>query len=233
MSDVVLKQFIKKLNIQYKYKYDYSKVIFINSKIPVEIVCPLHGSFFKSFSMHRRGVGCLECSIENKTKLLSSTKEYFVEKANIIHKNFYSYEKFVYTKSTIKGIIICPIHGDFEQKANDHLNGKGCRKCGYLKNNVGWSRSDFERLCLKNNGNGIFYVIRCFNDTEEFYKIGITSQTIEKRYRGKLPYNYEIIQQVDGPSSLVYDLEKLMLKTYKNNYTPLIPFKGSVRECFK
>lgn len=39
----------------------------------------------------------------------------------------------------------------------------------------------------------IVYVIRCWDDDEEFLKIGITTTSISKRFSGKMPYNYEVI----------------------------------------
>ena len=46
--------------------------------------------------------------------------------------NKYSYDKFIYTKMHDKGIITCPIHGDFLQDAHSHLKGQGCPKCALL-----------------------------------------------------------------------------------------------------
>lgn len=35
----------------------------------------------------------------------------------------------MYINNRTKVKIICPIHGIFEQKPNDHMNGRGCSKC--------------------------------------------------------------------------------------------------------
>ena len=56
--------------------------------------------------------------------------EQFVNKSCKIHNNFYNYSKFVYLNSKIKGIIICPIHGEFLQSPNNHLRNHGCPYCG-------------------------------------------------------------------------------------------------------
>lgn len=79
------------------------------------------------------------------------------------------------------------------------------------------------------------YVIKCYNDDEEFYKIGITSRTIEKRFNGNssLPYRYKIIQSIEHKYDIIYDLETILHKYYREyKYTPKIYFKGS-NECFK
>lgn len=42
-------------------KYDYSKVIYINSKTKVKIICPIHGEFEQIPSEHLSGKGCKYC----------------------------------------------------------------------------------------------------------------------------------------------------------------------------
>lgn len=58
------------------------------------------------------------------------TKEEFKYKSNIVHKNKFDYSLVNYVNNHTKVIIICPIHGEFEQIPNSHLLGKGCKKCG-------------------------------------------------------------------------------------------------------
>ena len=52
----------------------------------------------------------------------------FIEKANKIYNNKYDYSKFIYKGCSEKGIIICPIHGEFLQSSNAHLD-HSCNKC--------------------------------------------------------------------------------------------------------
>lgn len=61
------------------------------------------------------------------------TTEEFIQKAKATHKDKYNYDKTIYTKATDKVIITCPIHGDFEQKASNHLSGQGCPKCSGIQ----------------------------------------------------------------------------------------------------
>lgn len=61
------------------------------------------------------------------------TKEKFVAKANKVHDNFYSYEKTIYVGCFVEVIITCPIHGDFLQKPHSHINNRGCKECGKIK----------------------------------------------------------------------------------------------------
>ena len=57
------------------------------------------------------------------------TTEQFINKARLVHGDKYDYSKTAYIKSNQKVIIICPKHGEFEQRAGHHLSGKGCPKC--------------------------------------------------------------------------------------------------------
>ena len=58
----------------------------------------------------------------------------FIEKANLIHNNYYDYSESVYTNALTKIKIKCPIHGTFEQTPNAHISQKQkCPKCGCLK----------------------------------------------------------------------------------------------------
>lgn len=48
----------------------------------------------------------------------------------IKHKSKYTYNNFEYVNMNTKGLITCPIHGDFLQSASKHLLvGRGCPKC--------------------------------------------------------------------------------------------------------
>ena len=62
------------------------------------------------------------------------TKKEWIINSNKIHNNFYDYSKVEYNGSQKKVIIICPEHGEFEQRADGHMQGRGCKKCGY--NNI-------------------------------------------------------------------------------------------------
>ena len=57
------------------------------------------------------------------------TTEQFVEQSNIIHNKKYDYSKVEYINNHTKVCIICPEHGEFWQRPQDHLKGNGCPKC--------------------------------------------------------------------------------------------------------
>ena len=53
----------------------------------------------------------------------------FKIKADIVHNNKYNYDSSVFISSRDNITIICPEHGEFEQRIESHLNGNGCRLC--------------------------------------------------------------------------------------------------------
>ena len=109
-------------------KYDYSKFDYKDSTKKVKIICHIHGEFEQRYHDHINGRGCPKCS--NVGRL--NTKD-FIVKANEKHNNFYNYSTTTYSGYEKKALIICPIHGEFEQTPHNHLSGKGCNKCGIEK----------------------------------------------------------------------------------------------------
>lgn len=56
------------------------------------------------------------------------TLQIFTEKAKVVHNNKYTYLG-LYTSSSTKLTIVCPLHGNFQQRPSNHLNGDGCPEC--------------------------------------------------------------------------------------------------------
>lgn len=122
-------EFIEKAKKIHGNKYDYTKVIYKNSNTKVCIICPEHGEFWQCPINHLQGQGCVKCYIDSRVGVYDMTIEDFIKKANEVHNGRYSYEKSVYKGIKQKILITCPLHGDFEQVAYDHLRGFKCSKC--------------------------------------------------------------------------------------------------------
>lgn len=130
---ITTNEFIAKaVNVHGKV-YDYSKVVYVNSREKITIICKEHGEFKQIPTNHLKGNGCDKCRICKVKKALSKTNEDFIKEAQTVHKNTYSYELTNYTGNKNKVVITCKVHGNFEQEAKSHLNGSGCRKCSDLK----------------------------------------------------------------------------------------------------
>ena len=115
-------------------KYIYILNSFVSKSKNIDIICVKHGRFSQNASYHSKGGGCRICSNQSKALAKRSSLSEFIKKGNIKHHGKYSYENAVYETIYSKLIITCPIHGNFKQRANDHLNGYGCPKCGQEKN---------------------------------------------------------------------------------------------------
>ena len=145
-------EFIEKAKEVHGDKYDYSKVEYKNAREKVCIICPKHGDFEQISNLHLQGSGCPKCAVGIRAKSIRLTTGDFIKRVMEIHGSRFDYSKVDYKNINTKVTIICPIHGDFEQRPGDHLRGQGCYKC-----NVGFpvdsklsllSDSDVEHLSV-------------------------------------------------------------------------------------
>lgn len=91
------------------------------------------------------------------------TQEEWVEKASVVHNNKYDYSKVEYTCSKNKVKIICPVHGEFEQVANEHMRGKGCIKC-FGRNVIKYDKDSFiEKSNIVHNNRYIYNNVEYIN----------------------------------------------------------------------
>lgn len=58
---LTLNEFIRKSRIVHGEKYNYSQSIYQTGKIPLKIICPIHGEFIQTPQSHLRGRGCQKC----------------------------------------------------------------------------------------------------------------------------------------------------------------------------
>jgi len=115
---------------------------------------------------------------------------------------------------------------------DSHLNGNGCQHCNW---GFRYTRTKWVEYCNnKKNADPIVYIIRCFNNNEEFIKIGITSRSVRKRFYNKksMPYEYEVIKEIKGSAGFVFNKENELHSLYSEyKYKPSIYFGGET-ECF-
>jgi len=160
-------------------KYDYSLVQYKRNNTKIKIICKKHGIFEQIPSSHLRGGNCLKCIGQHMDT------EYFKEKSNKVHNNKYDYSLVSYKNCDTPIKIICPIHGEFEQKPEYHLLGRGCSKCG------GSNRLTTEQFIQKSieiNGNKYDYSLVEYKNAHTKVKIickehGIFEQNARDHYR--------------------------------------------------
>lgn len=117
-----LNYFLENSKMKHGNKYDYSKFKYTRSHEKSIIICPKHGEFLQSPSNHLL-YGCPKCANNY------SDKYHFIEKSKKIHDNKYDYSKVKYVNNKNNIIIICPEHGEFSQRPDNHLSGNGCPIC--------------------------------------------------------------------------------------------------------
>ena len=65
-----LETFIKAAKSKHGDKYNYDKVIYRNNKEYIEIICPIHGSFYQRPDSHLHGKGCAFCGLDTHKTLI-------------------------------------------------------------------------------------------------------------------------------------------------------------------
>lgn len=121
---------------------------------------------------------------------------------------------------------------EFETKAEKAIYGVNqCPQCsigshGYLTEEFFEARPDLKDVPCK------VYLLRLRQDGEEFWKIGITRRTVEKRMH-QIPYELVESECVETTFYRAYQLEKDLKQVIRRyRYTPTIDF-GGWTECFQ
>lgn len=125
MRRLTNEEVICKLKELYGDKFIYSEVDYVNSRSPITLVCPIHGSFsvYANNALQGRAV-CVKC--ESKTPTL----EEFIKKSSEAHNNKYDYSNTNYVNLSTRATVNCPIHGEFSVLPKDHIKGlNGCPLC--------------------------------------------------------------------------------------------------------
>ena len=121
--------YIELCSLKHNNVYDYSLVEYRGVGRKVKIICHEHGEFEKTARDHSNGQGCPKCSKKEKYLSYKLSKDDLIKRFDNKHNNKYDYSlvEYINLKTNIK--IVCPIHGEFEQRPDIHLKGEGCNKC--------------------------------------------------------------------------------------------------------
>lgn len=165
-------EFIRRANEVHGNKYDYSKVEYISAKRKVLIICPEHGEFTQVPQHHIKGIGCPGCKADILSELHIKTTEDFISDAQMVHGDKYDYSQVKYVNGNTDIRIICPEHGPFTQLPRTHLQNSGCPYCADSGINLLES--------------GILYYLRVETRNQLFWKIGVTNNTVGKRFKGDM-----------------------------------------------
>lgn len=196
-------EFIRRSSKKHNNKYSYKKSVYTTANSLITITCPIHGDFEQAAVSHyHTGNGCPYCAGSKQTT------ELFICKSANIHNNKYDYNNVIYKNSHTKVIITCPIHGDFEQTPSNHYK-HGCALCNRLG---GYDELYFENKPHKKEMPAVLYLVKFYNDVEEFWKIGITVRKICERFASVRNYQYNIIDVVECDLYDAFTREQKLLR---------------------
>lgn len=152
--------FIERARKVHGDRYDYSKVEYVDSATKVCIICKEHGEFWQNPRSHMNGYGCLLCGQSKTRESKVVGFDEFLKLVKGVHNIDYKYHPSTYKGLSRKTKISCPIHGDFWQKATNHLAGMGCPQCGRvsMKAKQSLSYEEFMARAAEVHGNQYEYV---------------------------------------------------------------------------
>jgi len=210
--------FIEEATALHSGKFDYSKVVYKNNRVKVIIICPEHGEYFQSPSIHLKTNGCPKCTAERLGKERRTTREDLIDKLNKIHENKYDYSETIFKTIRDDIVINCKIHGKFIQLTKNHLSGSGCPAC----NSTGFVSNKPANFYIATNG--------------FLTKVGITNKHPTLRLKdvsNSAKSNFELIEYFsfeNGRDAL--SLETYMLQKLNSSYEVCNTYFDGSKECF-
>ena len=222
-------QFIAKAKSVHGDRYDYSAVEYNGTHTPVTIICRIHGAFQQPPSTHasKKACGCPACGKDIARSVNTISVEAFIAKAKKVHGERYDYSRVTYVNNYTPVDIVCPKHGVFTQRPFNHIYDQyGCKECGNSsKGSASFLRTRHKRA--------VVYIVRMWNENEEFGKVGITTkQDAVDRFKSCV-YNVEVLHQTEFDIDDAIALEKTLKERIQPApYTPSQRFDGYT-ECFQ
>lgn len=228
-SDLSVKEFVDASNEAFDNKYSYPHTFKITSNDKIGITCPIHSTFFKIPYKHLVcKQGCPLCATHNSgVKPKFSEKEFIEKSKSIWGKDRFEYLDIVtalHKKSTFK----CNCGNIFTQTGQNHFRFNGCKACNIKK---GWTRTQWLDFCKYKNVEQANLYIAILDTEPKAVKVGITAREVKERFY-EIPFailDYTIIRDTPGN---VYDLEKVLLRLFKDNKKLNSLDFGGKTECF-
>jgi len=178
-----------------------------------------------------------------RTKL---TKEEFIERATIIHKNKYDYSLVNYVNAKTKVKIICQIHGVFEQLPKNHTSLKqNCPTCGknqrtlnqktntnFIKQSkiVHDGKYDYSLVDYKNNKSKVKIICTEHGIFEQQPSAHLRKAGCSKCANCKKFSNEEFISKSNFIHNNKYDYKLVKYKNIKTKVKLLCPEHGKFKQ---
>ena len=127
--DAAKAEILKRFELVHGNLYDYSDFIYGGANTDSTIICKIHGPFQQKPVNHVSGKGCPKCAQDIRAASRTLGDEVWLERFKEAHGDLYEFSEAVRIRTTKKAKIICPTHGAFFQKPQNHAAGEGCPKC--------------------------------------------------------------------------------------------------------
>ncbi len=202
--------FITKSIVKHGKKYNYSKSDYKGNREKLIIICNTCGYEFEQRPFHHyEGKGCSKCAGN-----IRKTNSKYIKECKELHGDKFDYKLTKYTDSKSDVKIICNKCNEiFEQRADTHIsiresNNGGCPNCQYKDLSNRNTHSDI----YKDRQTTLYFI-----KVENVYKIGITLETIQNRFRKDKNVKIEVLNKwIFEDGSKAYNLEQRILKEFNN-----------------
>jgi hypothetical protein len=203
---------------------------FVNLEERVSCYCIKHDFYFKMKC--RSIISGSKCPTCRNTTL---DTEDVVGRINNVNKNIEVLSgKYINAKNKLD--FKCLVCGHiWSALAHSTIYGCGCPECAKLNSEGYYCITRAKKMkdeWIKKEC--VVYLIRLYDENENFYKVGITKNKINKRFDSKIsmPYNYEIIKIIKTNLYDAVHIEAEIKGSSENNkYIPNKYFHGRT-ECF-
>lgn len=212
-----------------------------------KVTCLIHSEvFYKSIEkLERCETGCKQCISEKRSE---NTKINFQEKCKQvfaqggIFKNLLLIPLMAEDKIRDKTplLVFCKIHKKWKNSYFNSLthNKTPCLECrNSVKTKASYfNKKDYIKHYTKLQKDVYLYVCYMNSDNDSFYKVGITSNSVERRYNSNLRkggHSLTTLFLVKGSPEVIVNLETKLHNYLKDvHYKPKQKFGGSGTECF-
>lgn len=206
---------------------------YISSESKLHCKCKIDNcEWYISWDNLKTGQGCPECK---KNKLISINKNALNDIKNrlkIINNDLDIIDN-EYIDCKTKMNIKCNKGHIFKRNWICLMQNSNCPECSKVNYHGGYNITIAERNKKKwLNRNAIVYIVNIFDNTENFYKIGITNRSVKDRLKNHIPYNYKILYEINtNMYDAVYIENELHYDNNNFKYIPLKIFDGKT-ECY-
>lgn len=221
-------KFLTKAKLKHGDKFDYSLIKYVDQNIKIKLVCNTCKSIFEQSPKSHLQNGCPFCANISRSNLHTKSQEACIKDFKKVHGDRYDYSLVEYKNWKKKVIIICSIHGQFLQEPNVHRMGSNCPKCAnHTVNNHGINTPILKDINIR------FYLVKFKSKKYQFFKIGITSRTVEKRFKPTIfkQYEKEIMLDIELPNQKAIELESKILINFDNYRYHILEKDNGFKGC--